>query len=126
MSHPGLFGGLIHVVLQGLMKRQPLLRRGSKRENPPVMKSRHLRTSVGQRSGGLWTSGQSVSLTTFGFVLQLHTLIRKGSLPFILGCVLGTEVEGLEFVRGRFQLDAGLLGAIRLLSHHVSLQVDPT
>lgn len=50
----------------------------------------------------------------------------KGSSPFILGCVLGTEVEGLEFVRGGFQLDAGLLGAIRLLSHHVSLQVDPT
>lgn len=25
VSHPGLFGGLTHEVLQGLMKRQPLL-----------------------------------------------------------------------------------------------------
>lgn len=97
------------------MEGQPLLHRGFERENPSVMKSRHLRTtqplSRGQADSG---HQDSLSLTTFG------------SSPFILGCVLGTEVEGLEFVRGRFQLDAGLLGAIRLLSHHVSLQVDPT
>lgn len=105
------------------MKRQPLLHRGFECKNPPVIKSRHLRTTqpLARGSGGLLTSGQSVSLTTFALVLQLHALMLKGSSPFILGCILGTEVEGLEFVRGRFQLNAGLLGAIRLLSHHVSL-----
>lgn len=45
VSHSCLFRGLIHVVLQGLMKRQPLLHRGLERENPPAMKSRHLRTT---------------------------------------------------------------------------------
>lgn len=51
---------------------------------------------------------------------------RDETSPFVLSGVFSAEVEGLELVRGRFQLDAGLLGPVRLLPHRVALQVDPT
>lgn len=106
-SHPGLFGALTHEALQGLMKRQPLLHRGFEGHNPPARKSRRLKAQPRQSVARVRTSRPAIS-------------------PFVLGGIFGAEVEGLELVRGRFQLDAGLLGSVRLLPHRVSLQVDPT
>lgn len=48
------------------------------------------------------------------------------SLPFVLVRIFSTEVESLELIRWRFQLNGGFLGSAGLLPHHVPLKVDPT
>lgn len=48
------------------------------------------------------------------------------SLPLVLVRIFSTEVESLELITWRFQLNGGFLGSKGLLSHYVPLKVDTT